>query len=228
MSFFTKIKKCLGFSNSKLSEINKIVDKKLREGDRKHWLSISDPKKCLEEKSNEIFEELKKKKNSLGKQYSMKEIKKATTERSRYWANNFNKSRNLIEFELASLCSYLRKLQQKMSNRTFSVLIKIICDRDFLSYENSITLPLFIILLHFFKTKSLIDPKHGNSLLKSYLTLLTQKKSLKGFKDILESLERFFGNENDEISTLIKTLNNKYQNELGTTSIKEIKYGKEK
>ncbi|MCL2312396.1 MAG: ankyrin repeat domain-containing protein, partial [Firmicutes bacterium] len=160
----------------------------------------------IEKISSEIFEELKNKK------YSIKEITKATTERSRYWANNFNKCRNLIEFEMASLCSYLIKLQQKMSNRIFSLLVKIICDRNFLSYENLIALPLFIIILHFFKTKGLIDPKHGNSLLKSYLTLLTQKKSLKGFKDILilESLERFFGNENDKISTLIKTLNNKW------------------
>ena len=204
MGFFKRIKKYLGFS--KLSELSRIIDKKLREGDKKHWLSIPDPKKCIEKISSEIFEELKNKK------YSIKEITKATTERSRYWANNFNKCRNLIEFEMASLCSYLIKLQQKMSNRIFSLLVKIICDRNFLSYENLIALPLFIIILHFFKTKGLIDPKHGNSLLKSYLTLLTQKKSLKGFKDILilESLERFFGNENDKISTLIKTLNNKW------------------
>ncbi|MCL2312854.1 MAG: ankyrin repeat domain-containing protein, partial [Firmicutes bacterium] len=161
--------------------------------------------------SSEIFEELKNKK------YSIKEITKATTERSRYWANNFNKCRNLIEFEMASLCSYLIELQQKMSNRTFSVLIRIFSDSNFLSYENSIILPLFIIILHFFKSKSLIDPRHGNSLLKSYLTLLIQKKSLKGFENILGSLEKFFPNENNDIRQLIETLNNKY---LSKTEIK--------
>ncbi|MCL2311829.1 MAG: hypothetical protein FWC41_04990 [Firmicutes bacterium] len=206
MWFLKKIKKYLGSSSKKLCEMSRIIDKKLKEKKISEWLACGDAKKCLNQMFVEISEEVKRK-SSENKKYSEKEIKNAINERVRYWSSYFDKSRNLKEFELCSFCSYLLQLKKEIleiSNETFLKLMEIYSDGDFLDYDNrnkKMSVP--VIILDFFERNNLIDKKHRNSFIKSYITILSEKKNQTDFEKELDTLKEVF---DSEIYTFIENL----------------------
>ncbi|MCL2312645.1 MAG: ankyrin repeat domain-containing protein, partial [Firmicutes bacterium] len=201
MGFFKRLKKLLGFT--KLSEITRTLDKKLMEKNINDW---TDEKKLfLDNIVNEI----------VYTKYSDQKIKNLLLERVKYWAKRLNKSRNLKEVEISILCSLVIgsqvEISVKISNKLLFMLTQSCCNDNFLAYDGSADLLPFVRVLYLLENEKLIDEQHKNFLIKSYLILLANSKSLTDFENGLESLKGAFYDETD---TFIKNLNNKDKNEI--------------
>ena len=197
MNFFKKIKKLLGFS--KLSEIAKTLDKELKKGDLRKWI----------DKKEDFLDEIVCK--IVDSRYSNEKIKSLLLERVKYWAKYFNKCRNAKEFEISIFCCCLIELKIKILKKTFFILIKIRCSSNFLSYWGSINWTFIVSVIHCLVKEGLIDENYGLSLLKSYLIMLGQSKSLTNFKNGFDSVKEAFS---DEIDGLIEDLDDRNKSKI--------------
>ncbi|MCL2311455.1 MAG: hypothetical protein FWC41_03030 [Firmicutes bacterium] len=202
MGFFKKLKKFLSFKPCE--KMNKKVDETLKK------MNIYD---FLKEKENcsklELIEKIvlaiEANQKKIEKKFFMKNC---VTNRIKYWAKRFNRSRNLKEIELSIFCSYLVNSRVDfLNNIILSILRMTNSTNNFLYYDSSIKWPVIIMILHFLITEKLIDEKEKDHLLKIYFKSLIMNAKNKNFSKDLEnavqSAIEAFGIEENKIEILV-------------------------
>ena len=146
-------------------------------------------------------------------------------ERTKYFAERFNKSRNVSEFEISALCAYCHRYTPKILNSTFLVMMAIDIDPSRESFlflnDESKKWPFLIVVLYFLQNKNLIKKRDVTFLLRNYMLLLKNdfdnsissrdgkhKKIMFVCKSINEAFEENFKkiiSKEDQFSSLIAT-----------------------